>query len=364
MASAVVEHGFDVAPFVCLSWSPDTRVMVFGDITVTTDNPSVAQLSGAGSRTWVEVGLPAGRAIALRSGIETVDPVTDVRDGAVLAGGFALVLHAVATTQTPKQEPGHPGGDHTIAIPRSHVPEAAVAPIDPPIADAASTLAAIQAAATGADGAPLVAESSMDERAIAIGPDFGTVVEPAHHDDADVTLPPLTGDAIAPLAHPQPTVGEERSALVPAKLCSAGHANPPTAASCEICSDLLAPGTAKLVNLPRPSLGWLELDDGSALELDDELLIGRQPDRDPDASRANLRRVQVTGEKVSRSHVELRFSGWDVFVVDCGSTNGTFVVAHPDDQVMGLEPGQPQLVDPGAVVYFGSRSFTVHERRR
>ena len=74
---------------------------------------------------------------------------------------------------------------------------------------------------------------------------------------------------------------------------------------------------------------------------------------------ASLRRVRTPGDKVSRSHLEVRFKGWDVLVVDCASTNGTFVVAHPGGQVMPLEPGRPLMVEPGATVYFGSRSLTV-----
>ena len=150
-----------------------------------------------------------------------------------------------------------------------------------------------------------------------------------------------------------------RGSLVDAKLCANGHANPPTAATCAVCGDFLAPGTGAVVHVPRPSLGRLQLDDGELVELDQELLIGRNPDRDDEPSRARLRRVKALGDKVSRSHLEVRFQGWDVLVDDCGSTNGTFVVAHPGGQVMPLEPGRAQMVEPGAVVYFGSRSFTV-----
>ena len=81
--------------------------------------------------------------------------------------------------------------------------------------------------------------------------------------------------------------------------------------------------------MPRPSLGRLQLDDGELVELDQELLIGRNPDRDEEPSRIRMRRVKALGDKVSRSHLEVRFQGWDVLVDDCGSTNGTFVVAHP-----------------------------------
>ena len=114
-------------------------------------------------------------------------------------------------------------------------------------------------------------------------------------------------------------------------------------------------------NVTRPSLGRLQLDDGDSVELDHDLLIGRHPERDTDPSE-RAAPGEAIGEKVSRSHLEVRFQGWDVLVVDCGSTNGTFVVPHPGGQVATLDPGRPHLVESGAVVYFGSRSFAVQGR--
>ena len=178
--------------------------------------------------------------------------------------------------------------------------------------------------------------------------------------DADVTLPPLDAAALLP---PDLDVAR-RDAFVEARQCSRGHASAPTAAACEVCGELLPPGQAAVVSVRRPTLGRLQLDDGGELELDEELLIGRNPSRGADPERAGLRRVHVDGEKVSRSHVAVRLQGWEVLVADCGSTNGTFVVPHPGAQVVTLEPDQPQLVEPGAVVYFGSRSFVVHGRRQ
>jgi hypothetical protein len=150
-----------------------------------------------------------------------------------------------------------------------------------------------------------------------------------------------------------------RGSLVDAKQCGNGHPNPPTAATCEVCGGFLAPGAASIVHVPRPSLGRLALDDGGAVELDQELLIGRNPDRDTELSRRGMRRLKLVGDKVSRSHLEIRFQGWDVLVADCGSTNGTFVVPRPGGEVATLEPGRSQMVEPGATVYFGSRSFTI-----
>ena len=172
--------------------------------------------------------------------------------------------------------------------------------------------------------------------------------------DPDITLPPPASAALI-----EEIGGEDRGALVEAKVCGRGHSNPPTSAICAVCDAPLRPGSEANVHVTRPSLGRLQLDDGDSVELDHDLLIGRNPDRDTEPDRASLRRVKAIGDKVSRSHLEVRLQGWDIFVVDCGSTNGTFVVPHAGGQVVPVDPSRPQLVEPGAIVYFGSRSFTV-----
>ena len=126
-----------------------------------------------------------------------------------------------------------------------------------------------------------------------------------------------------------------------------------------MCGQFLTPSAATVVHVPRPRFGHLELDDGTIVELDHELLVGRNPDHDSHPERAGLRRVKVIGDKVSRSHLKIRYQSWDILVADCGSTNGTFVVPHPGGQVTALEAGRAQLLEPGATVFFGSRSFIV-----
>ncbi len=224
--------------------------------------------------------------------------------------------------------------------------------------DPAAALAAIQAAATGADGRPV---HDVDPG----GPPPSVVadeIDDPH--DAEITLPPpppgeLLGDVMRLADSEAGGSQDARELLVDAKLCPDGHPNPPVVASCAVCGQFLTPGSSAIVHVPRPSLGHLELDDGTIVELDHELLVGRNPDGDEHPERAGLRPVKVVGDKVSRSHLEVRFQAWDVLVADCGSTNGTFVVPHPGGQVSPLEPGRAQLLEPGATVYFGSRSFTL-----
>jgi hypothetical protein len=392
LASATVAVGFDVTPFIGVCWTPTVRVMAFGAAAVETDQPSLPMLSGAGSRTWVEHTLAVESGARIESGASdsTVDMATDLTSGVALAGGFRLEL---APPGVAAVEPAPPltekVTDATEGIPRQPVPAEAAAAVEadvaevapPPVPsisadDPATALAAIQAAATGADGRPVYDTGTSVDAAPPAPAPSGTAGDDDEIDDeiedeiededefhdAEITLPPpapgeLLGDV---MRGGGASAGDEgRGVLVDAKVCPNGHANPPVVASCAVCGQFLTPGSATVVHVPRPSLGHLELDDGTIVELDHELLIGRNPDRDTNPDRTDLRRVKVMGDKVSRSHLEIRYQGWDVLVADCGSTNGTFVVPHPGGQVTALEAGRAQLLEPGATVYFGSRSLTV-----
>ena len=330
LASTTVGAGFAVGPFVCLSWDAGIRVMAFGDVAVETDQPSLPMLSGAGSRTWVEHTLvPNGTAVVEVVGADAaIDTATDLAEGVALAGGFRLELADRAASREPApaaaSEPSQTA-DVTEAVPRPEAPEVVAAPtvrapepapapvLDPD--DPAAALAAIQAAAVGPDGELLGSAGTRSTIARPPEPAW-TSDEDAH--DADVTLPPPASEVILADVR-RGDAGDTRASLVEAKLCGNGHPNPPTGATCGVCGAFLAPGAAAIVHVPRPSLGRLELDDGELVELDQELLIGRNPDRDTDPTRAALRRVKALGDKVSRSHLEVRFQGWDVLVADCGN---------------------------------------------
>ena len=365
VASATVAAGFDVARYVAVSWRPDrVQVMAFGDIAVETDQPTLPMLSGAGSRTWVEHSLtPAGPAAITVAG-EAVDAASDLRAGVAPAGGFRLEL--APATSSVSAELASPSeavvGPDPTAPTTATAPTAGPDPTEPTVAlppaidvdDAEAALAAIQAAAMGEDGTHRHPEGAAASPAPPV-PAPGTGPD----GDPDVTLPPPdVGELLADLAGP----AAGGRALVEAKLCSHQHPNPPTVATCEICGELLPPGTATVVHVARPRLGALRLDDGSIIPLDHELVIGRKPSPVDAPDQAAPERVKVAGDKVSRTHLEVRFQGWDVVVADCGSTNGTFVVPHAGGPVLTVDPARPQLVEPGAAVYFGSRSFTVLDR--
>jgi hypothetical protein len=288
-----------------------------------------------------------------------VDPASDLVEGVALASGFRLELRspavappAVERDERDERDDKTPDPTEPVAMPKDDRPTV-TSPVQRPVAndDPGAALAAIQRAAMSSEGVPLHPGDGLDApRPVDVLVD----AEPEAASDTDVTIPPAAVEAELAV--------ESSGALVEARLCPRGHPNAPAAASCAVCGAFLAPGPAALVNVVRPSLGRLELDDGALVELDTELLIGRHPERDASPERLALHRLRVDGEKVSRVHLEVRFQGWDVLVADCNSTNGTFVVPHPGGQVATLEPGRPQMVEEGAVVYFGSRSFTVQGR--
>lgn len=109
IASATVAAGFDVAPFVAVSWAAGVRVMAFGEIAVETDHPALPMLSGAGSRTWVEHSLASPDAATFTvAGAATAsfDEATDLVAGVALAGGVQLRLEPADASRAGERRTG------------------------------------------------------------------------------------------------------------------------------------------------------------------------------------------------------------------------------------------------------------------
>ncbi|MFE5835875.1 hypothetical protein [Arthrobacter sp. NPDC056493] len=110
-----------------------------------------------------------------------------------------------------------------------------------------------------------------------------------------------------------------------ARVCPACHANPPTSGQCFTCGAQL-PDVA--IQVPRPRLGRLRLSTGELIDLDESLVIGRQPavSRVQGGTMPRLVQVASPGGDISRSHVEVRLEGWHVMLCDLKATNGTVLV--------------------------------------
>lgn len=136
--------------------------------------------------------------------------------------------------------------------------------------------------------------------------------------------------------------------------CPQGHLNAPSWRVCATCGADLS--KASPARGPHPGLGILQFDDGTSVPMDSGYVIGRRPDADA-VGEPGLRPLEVTDESqsVSRNHAILRIEGWDLMVLDCGSSNGTHV--EVGDEMLRLEPGAAYALSDGQRVVVGTRWF-------
>jgi hypothetical protein len=147
--------------------------------------------------------------------------------------------------------------------------------------------------------------------------------------------------------------------LVPALICPRGHANPPGEPRCRVCGRTLKDAPTRTV--PRPSLGVLKVSSGARVPLDRGVVFGRNPQAVPGQFPApNLVRILDPDKDVSGQHVEVRLNGWQVEVVDLGSTNGTQVVP-PHGRAIALEPRVAVVIVPGTKVVLANAFDFVYE---
>jgi hypothetical protein len=125
----------------------------------------------------------------------------------------------------------------------------------------------------------------------------------------------------APIGGSDPATGP----MVLARVCGQGHANPPTHSQCAGCGLALA---SDAVQVRRPRLGRVRVSSGELIDLDQSLVIGRQPSVSRVQGGGMPRLVQVASPSgdISRSHVEVRLEGWHVMLCDLKATNGTVLV--------------------------------------
>ncbi|BDD84089.1 hypothetical protein TPB0596_38520 [Tsukamurella pulmonis] len=151
--------------------------------------------------------------------------------------------------------------------------------------------------------------------------------------------------------------------VVEGRRCAFGHLNAPIAAYCTRCGALVD-RRASLERGPRPPLGVLVADDGTAFVVEGDLVLGRDPAAFV-AQRAG-RSVDGAGRlapvvlpdrtgALSRAHLEIRIDGWQVLAIDVGSANGTWVRPPGAAQPLRLPPGQPVPLAVGSDIHLGGR---------
>ncbi len=204
--------------------------------------------------------------------------------------------------------------------------------------------------------------------AVQWGPGPGAAADPSAH---PATVP--SASAPLPVSRPdeieftvkradEPAPGETEQAAgsatapgragpaIPALICPAGHANPPSEAACRRCGALLPDD---VVVVPRPVLGVLRLSTGDVITLDRGVVMGRDPRADlGDADgeeRPHVVKLPSADGDISRTHLRVTLDGWHVLVTDLKSTNGTLVTLPGRDPEQ-LRPDEPVPIRPGTVV--------------
>jgi hypothetical protein len=131
--------------------------------------------------------------------------------------------------------------------------------------------------------------------------------------------------------------------------CEHQHLNPPHAAECRVCRGMIH--TQAPVMVDGIDLGRLRFSTGQVVRLERPVLIGRSPKASGPVggSLPELVTVPSPGQDISRTHVEVRVDGWQVFVVDRDSTNGTTVIV-PGSAPQRLRAGEPYPLPTGGRV--------------
>jgi hypothetical protein len=302
----------DLPPFALVAdGDPGLVVLVHGAMRATFEGPAPLTISGRDVATWVDrvVDDPVRALVLLPDDGTSLDwaPPTP----------YELVAGAVPA--------------NALRIAAAHRD-----PDDPPTATAADA---------AADPAPLPPSAFPGGRIETIdGTDIVDVRPP---------LPISTGAA--------PPIEEVKSGaeLVEGVLCSREHLSSPSSAYCGVCGIAMVHRTHNVVVGPRPPLGVLVFDDGTTYTLDAGYVIGREPEDDPRvmAGRARPLVLDDPDRGVSRHHAEVVLDGWDVLIVDRGSTNGTFVYDDVSERWERLARDVPFALAPSMRVALGKRTF-------
>ena len=178
--------------------------------------------------------------------------------------------------------------------------------------------------------------------------------------DEPPSEPPAPLPIVQPVADDQDAAREssedeslDQGVQVRGILCSRRHFNHPEAQYCMICGISMAQLTNNLVPGPRPTLGYIVLDDGTSYHLSHGYEIGRNPETNPELGSLVLR-----DEGISRQHARIVLDQWSVTIIDLGSTNGTRYRLPGNDDWTDLTAHKPVALQPGSSVNLGGhRSF-------
>ncbi|MFJ6268981.1 hypothetical protein ACIQG8_03230 [Pseudarthrobacter oxydans] len=254
--------------------------------------------------------------------LPTAAPTPAAGPPAAPASPLPLASHVPAASPAPAgglidSVPWKKGADAAVqgSAPQIHIPQGSTPQIPAP------QIPVPQANVPQTGAGPRAAVAAPAAAALQSHP--GSAAVDTDHDGQTVmksSIPTSAGQPALPVAE-DPAAGP----TVLARVCRQGHANPPTRAQCAACGAGLLPDA---VQVPRPRLGRVRVSTGELLDLDQSLVIGRQPSVSRVQGGVMPRLVQVPSPEgdISRSHVEVRLEGWHVMLCDLKATNGTVLV--------------------------------------
>jgi hypothetical protein len=318
-------------------------------------------ISGADAAAWADrlIEAPDAPVVLTVDGVSTPPDllavgVLDLREGVVPGIAVAITVDkgarpsAQAATTTPATEP-------------VVVNEPAETPLPEPVAQAAVHEGVPTSAPQPAPVLPSLTEPPVltpPLRAEPILAATATATEPAR-EPLEVGTP-VTGAVRPGKGRPPPQLPQRPDEpQASGHLCSRGHLNDPRSHFCVLCGIRMNERTGVLVLGSRPPLGLMVFDDGATYTVDAEYLVGRTPEVDERVRSGELRSILVEDRSgsVSRVHAEIRLNGWDVVLVDSGSSNGTFVAAPGEQAWVQVPPRTSRKLVPGTRVRLGARMF-------
>jgi FHA domain len=148
--------------------------------------------------------------------------------------------------------------------------------------------------------------------------------------------------------------------------CKNGHFNDPEARYCAVCGISMGQLTKVRQQGPRPPLGVLILSDGSVCQLDADYVIGREPTLDSSVADGRARPLRLIGAAgvVSRIHARVDLDGWQVFLTDLNSANGTQVLMPGERNPTNLQPGVRTPLMAGAQIRLGGEYVVQYDSHR
>ncbi|WP_433634275.1 hypothetical protein [Nocardia sp. CA-120079] len=166
-------------------------------------------------------------------------------------------------------------------------------------------------------------------------------------------------EPVAPLENGMASGPGSGRAVVRGFMCSRQHLNDPRVSFCAVCGIRMDQLTCVLTEGVRPPLGLLMLDDGTSFVLDNDIVLGREPEL-AEAVRRGARPIRLPDSSgaMSRAHMEVRLVEWDVAVVDQGSANGTYIRMPGHQEWLRAMPNQLTTLAAGAQILLGGRILT------